>query len=280
MQCQVGHETGESHPNKACETCWRQHITLRAEKHNDLRCLSCKLAVSKRFLVKRLGFTERAVENMRNRAAYLLLETRRFYAKYQCSADNCVAPTFLDFQRQSQQQRDRDEHRRQNRENSTIYSRSLVCSLELYAALLGLYAAHYFFFEDFVAVLGALLCLCGLLILLLLLYTCVLWYQNALFAPENLGRVNEENGDKRQGRKKIPLRCLSGHQTERVAEPVELAVLSATRPCPKCHVRIERSSGCDHVVCTRCNQAFCYGCNRKKKAYDAECGCTARANLP
>jgi hypothetical protein len=31
---------------------------------------------------------------------------------------------------------------------------------------------------------------------------------------------------------------------------------SITKACPKCHVRIEKNGGCDHMHCLRCKTSF------------------------
>lgn len=33
-----------------------------------------------------------------------------------------------------------------------------------------------------------------------------------------------------------------------------------TKSCPYCHVRIERSDGCNHMVCFNCRNGFCWAC--------------------
>ncbi|CAK9091258.1 Probable E3 ubiquitin-protein ligase RNF217 (RING finger protein 217) [Durusdinium trenchii] len=33
--------------------------------------------------------------------------------------------------------------------------------------------------------------------------------------------------------------------------------------CPNCHVRVQRSAGCNHMTCTRCRTHFCYRCGKK-----------------
>lgn len=35
---------------------------------------------------------------------------------------------------------------------------------------------------------------------------------------------------------------------------------SRTRPCAGCGVRVEKSHGCNHMTCGRCNAHFCYRC--------------------
>jgi len=36
-----------------------------------------------------------------------------------------------------------------------------------------------------------------------------------------------------------------------------------TKPCPSCGAIIEKSSGCDHMTCSRCRCEFCFSCGRK-----------------
>ncbi|XP_077443634.1 E3 ubiquitin-protein ligase RNF217 isoform X2 [Stigmatopora argus] len=33
--------------------------------------------------------------------------------------------------------------------------------------------------------------------------------------------------------------------------------------CPKCKIHIQRTEGCDHMVCTQCNTNFCYRCGER-----------------
>jgi hypothetical protein len=46
--------------------------------------------------------------------------------------------------------------------------------------------------------------------------------------------------------------------------PVDASTLRAlqryTKPCPHCGVRIQKSTGCSHVVCTACGRDFCWKC--------------------
>lgn len=37
-------------------------------------------------------------------------------------------------------------------------------------------------------------------------------------------------------------------------------ILAETVPCPKCHMPINRSQGCNHMVCSNCSTHFCYRC--------------------
>lgn len=33
-----------------------------------------------------------------------------------------------------------------------------------------------------------------------------------------------------------------------------------TKPCPSCRIPIEKSVGCDHMVCGKCDYSFCFVC--------------------
>ncbi len=37
-------------------------------------------------------------------------------------------------------------------------------------------------------------------------------------------------------------------------------ISSECKACPKCEVMIERNKGCDHMICARCKEAFCWRC--------------------
>jgi len=37
-------------------------------------------------------------------------------------------------------------------------------------------------------------------------------------------------------------------------------IISNTRKCPKCHRRIEKNHGCNHMSCTKCKYEFCWVC--------------------
>ncbi|XP_077981091.1 E3 ubiquitin-protein ligase RNF14-like [Glandiceps talaboti] len=39
-------------------------------------------------------------------------------------------------------------------------------------------------------------------------------------------------------------------------------------PCPGCHVRIEKSMGCNYMTCSRCRVHFCWLCQRQINGYD------------
>ncbi|XP_078665563.1 uncharacterized protein LOC144907978 [Branchiostoma floridae x Branchiostoma belcheri] len=55
-------------------------------------------------------------------------------------------------------------------------------------------------------------------------------------------------------------------------------IMDSTTPCPKCHIAIYRTTGCNHMVCVRCRHSFCYDCGA------ASCICRRRrdraANQP
>ena len=37
---------------------------------------------------------------------------------------------------------------------------------------------------------------------------------------------------------------------------------SHTQPCPTCTAKVQRTGGCNHMICTVCGQHFCYVCGR------------------
>ncbi|QIW99562.1 hypothetical protein AMS68_005080 [Peltaster fructicola] len=39
-----------------------------------------------------------------------------------------------------------------------------------------------------------------------------------------------------------------------------ITVKATTKQCPKCHARIEKNHGCDHMRCTKCKHEFCWEC--------------------
>jgi len=40
----------------------------------------------------------------------------------------------------------------------------------------------------------------------------------------------------------------------------------SSTPCPSCRVRVEKSHGCNHMTCAKCQQHFCYRCGDKLSA--------------
>mmetsp|Transcript_10032 Transcript_10032/g.24098 ORF Transcript_10032/g.24098 Transcript_10032/m.24098 type:complete len:264 (+) Transcript_10032:630-1421(+) len=49
-----------------------------------------------------------------------------------------------------------------------------------------------------------------------------------------------------------------------------------TQSCPRCHVLVQRSDGCNHMRC-QCGHQFCYRCGRP---YSADCNCAYAADGP
>jgi len=41
---------------------------------------------------------------------------------------------------------------------------------------------------------------------------------------------------------------------------------NCTVACPSCHVHVEKSMGCNHMICSKCQQHFCYRCGSKLQA--------------
>jgi len=40
-------------------------------------------------------------------------------------------------------------------------------------------------------------------------------------------------------------------------------VMENTKPCPKCHNRIEKNGGCNHMTCSQCHYEFCWICGHE-----------------
>jgi len=60
-----------------------------------------------------------------------------------------------------------------------------------------------------------------------------------------------------------PLSCKNlAHWNTKCASESETTkwVICNTRPCPKCCVRIEKNSGCNHMQCQSCKFEFCWNC--------------------
>lgn len=51
----------------------------------------------------------------------------------------------------------------------------------------------------------------------------------------------------------------------------DLAKAKGWKSCPGCNHLIERQSGCLHMVCSRCQTAFCYRCEKKWKDCESTC---------
>jgi len=60
-----------------------------------------------------------------------------------------------------------------------------------------------------------------------------------------------------------PITCIQLKMwLEKCAKESETAhwIISNTRKCPKCHRRIEKNHGCNHMICTKCKYEFCWVC--------------------
>jgi IBR domain, a half RING-finger domain len=68
--------------------------------------------------------------------------------------------------------------------------------------------------------------------------------------------------------------CEEDQETKAVKE---LAIQKGWKTCPGCNHLIERQSGCLHMICSRCQTAFCYRCS--KRWNDCESTCPDRKSL-
>ena len=62
--------------------------------------------------------------------------------------------------------------------------------------------------------------------------------------------------------------CKEDKETKAVKE---LAKKKGWKTCPGCNHLIERQSGCLHMVCSRCQTAFCYRCSKPWKLCESTC---------
>jgi E3 ubiquitin-protein ligase RNF144 len=62
--------------------------------------------------------------------------------------------------------------------------------------------------------------------------------------------------------------CKEDKETNAVKE---LAKSKGWKTCPGCNHLIERQSGCLHMVCSRCQTAFCYRCEKRWKDCESTC---------
>eukprot|EP00930_Biecheleria_cincta_P040907 TRINITY_DN28007_c0_g1_i1.p1 TRINITY_DN28007_c0_g1~~TRINITY_DN28007_c0_g1_i1.p1 ORF type:complete len:728 (+),score=117.89 TRINITY_DN28007_c0_g1_i1:114-2297(+) len=69
--------------------------------------------------------------------------------------------------------------------------------------------------------------------------------------------------------------CKPGSSMERLRQRKlmeELLTLKAmaqdSQRCPSCHVRVQRSAGCNHMTCTQCRTHFCYRCGKQLDSDD------------
>ncbi|KAI0042668.1 hypothetical protein FA95DRAFT_1635888 [Auriscalpium vulgare] len=52
----------------------------------------------------------------------------------------------------------------------------------------------------------------------------------------------------------------------------------STMACPRCGVHVEKSMGCNHMICAKCKQHFCYRCGSKLSASDPYTHFSARGH--
>jgi len=68
-------------------------------------------------------------------------------------------------------------------------------------------------------------------------------------------------------------------QRKRENESSNQWIVSNTTPCPKCHVRVFKNEGCNHVICSICKSEFCYRCGKLIKGYDHFKNCVLFPNV-
>jgi hypothetical protein len=62
--------------------------------------------------------------------------------------------------------------------------------------------------------------------------------------------------------------CKEDKETKAVKD---LAASKGWKTCPGCNHLIERQSGCLHIICSRCQTAFCYRCSKRWKDCHSTC---------
>jgi hypothetical protein len=62
--------------------------------------------------------------------------------------------------------------------------------------------------------------------------------------------------------------CEEDRETKAVKE---LAMQKGWKTCPGCNHLIERQSGCLHMICSRCQTAFCYRCSKRWNDCESTC---------
>jgi len=62
--------------------------------------------------------------------------------------------------------------------------------------------------------------------------------------------------------------CEEDKETKAVKE---LAIQKGWKTCPGCNHLIERQSGCLHMICSRCQTAFCYRCSKRWNDCESTC---------
>jgi len=74
-----------------------------------------------------------------------------------------------------------------------------------------------------------------------------------------------------------PLSCKNlAHWNKKCASESETTrwVICNTKPCPKCSVRIEKNSGCNHMVCQSCKFEFCWNCLKSSDHSNLHANCS------
>ena len=64
-----------------------------------------------------------------------------------------------------------------------------------------------------------------------------------------------------------------------VEEETDLWIKINTKQCPKCHVQIEKNSGCMHMTCKKCKYEFCWLCMGSYRNHKKEMGTDLCSNV-
>ncbi|GAM20752.1 hypothetical protein SAMD00019534_039270 [Acytostelium subglobosum LB1] len=76
-----------------------------------------------------------------------------------------------------------------------------------------------------------------------------------------------------------PIPCSGYHEDEHNEFDSFQYLINNTTSCPRCKLAVERISGCNHMMCSRCNTAFCYACGSFRNVNNDTHNCVADKKL-